>query len=83
MQPPIKKSRLKAISYIKLRACQTIKLGRLFSVRRCITSANFRLAKLEKSGVYSGVNEHFESERNDKVALLDSFFYHLCSVEEQ
>ena len=21
------------------------------------------------------VNEHFESERNDKVALLDSFFY--------
>ena len=46
----------------------------IHSFRSCITRADFRLAKLEKRSLLS-VNEHFESERNDKATLLDSFYH--------
>lgn len=42
------------------------------------------LAKIWKSIVYLGVNEHFESELNDKAALLDSFrfFVNSCKLRK-
>ena len=47
-------------------------VGALLLLRSCITRANFRLAKLEKAE-FTYRKWHFESKRNDKVALLDSF----------
>ena len=62
------------LEYVSIsKSSQTPKEPLYVDFENCIKEGFAKLAKLEKPQ-FTNVNEDFESERNDKITLLGSFY---------